>query len=173
MGRDCRPVKAAARRQRAGRPAGALSGPAACGSIGSTPTPCRGWACPFRTDALPGVRVVVLLHPIWLFLLIPLVLSLWRWPLPSRLLLGLRGAAVALALLALCGLALRLPSRDGTVVVVADRSLSMPPGSEASQKEAIELIQGAMGRDDRLAVVAFGQSAQVERAPDVGTFPGF
>ncbi len=117
--------------------------------------------------------MVVLLHPIWLFLLIPLVLSLWRWPLPSRLLLGLRGAAVALALLALCGLALRLPSRDGTVVVVADRSLSMPPGSEASQKEAIELIQGAMGRDDRLAVVAFGQSAQVERAPDVGTFPGF
>jgi Mg-chelatase subunit ChlD len=117
--------------------------------------------------------VIVLLHPIWLFLLIPLALSLWRWPLPSRLLLGLRCAAVTLALLALCGLALRLPSRDGTIVVVADRSLSMPPGSEASQKEAIDLIQAAMGRDDRLAVVSFGQSAQVERAPDVGKFPGF
>jgi Mg-chelatase subunit ChlD len=116
---------------------------------------------------------VLLLHPIWLFLLIPLGLSLWRWPLPSRLLLGLRCAATALVLLALCGLALRLPSRDGTVVVVADRSLSMPPGSEAAQKEAIDLIQGAMGRDDRLAVVSFGQAARVERAPDVGKFPGF
>ncbi len=116
---------------------------------------------------------MVLLHPIWLFLLIPLGLSLWRWPLPSRLLLTLRCAATALVLLALCGLALRLPSRDGTVVVIADRSLSMPPGSEAAEKEAIDLIQGAMGRDDRLAVVSFGQAARVERAPDVGKFPGF
>jgi Mg-chelatase subunit ChlD len=116
---------------------------------------------------------VVLAHPVWLFLLVPLLLALARWPLPSRLLLALRSASVALVLLALCGLALRLPSRAGTVVVVADRSLSMPPGSDRDEKEAIDFVQGAMGQDDRLGVVAFGQGAQTERMPDVGKFPGF
>jgi hypothetical protein len=116
---------------------------------------------------------VVLQHPVWLFLLVPLVLSLWRWPMPSRVLLGLRGMALALVLLALCGLALRLPSRAGTVVVVADRSLSMPPGADAQLKEVVDVLQGAMGHDDLLGVVTFGQSAAVERPPEGGKFPGF
>jgi Mg-chelatase subunit ChlD len=116
---------------------------------------------------------VSLPHPIWLFLLVPLGLSLWLWRLPGRLLLALRALALVLVVLALCGMAVRLPSRAGTVVVVADRSLSMPPGSEAAQKEVIDLLRGAMGADDRLAVVSFGQAAAVERAPETGAFPGF
>jgi Mg-chelatase subunit ChlD len=116
---------------------------------------------------------VSLPHPIWLFLLVPLGLSLWLWRLPGRLLLTLRAVALVLIVLALCGMAVRLPSRAGTVVVVADRSLSMPPGSEAAQKEVIDLLHGAMGADDRLAVVSFGQSAAVERTPETGQFPGF
>ncbi len=115
----------------------------------------------------------MLLHPIWLFLAIPLALSLWLWRMPSRLLLILRALTLILLLLALCGTVLRLPSQAGTIVVVADRSQSMPPGSETAQKEAIDLLQKAMGPDDRLAVVAFGRTAAVEQPPATGQFAGF
>lgn len=116
---------------------------------------------------------MILLQPIWLFLLIPLVLSLWLWRLPTRLLVGLRLAALVLLILALSGLALRLPSRAGTVVVLADRSLSMPPKSEAAQKLAIDLIQARMSAEDRLAVVSFGRTAAVDQVPQQGVFGGF
>jgi Mg-chelatase subunit ChlD len=116
---------------------------------------------------------VILQYPIWLLLAIPLALSLWLWRPPSRLQLVLRSLALVLLVVGMCGLSLRLPSRAGTLVVVADRSQSMPPGSEAAQKEAIDLIQSAMDADDRLAVVSFGQKAFVDHQPQTGKFAGF
>jgi Mg-chelatase subunit ChlD len=116
---------------------------------------------------------VTLLYPVWLLLLLPLGVALWAWRLPTRLLLALRLLTVTLVVLAACGLALKLPSRTGTVVVVADRSLSMPPNSEAAMKESIDLVQAAMGPDDQLAVVSFGQATAVERPPKSGPFGGF
>ena len=116
---------------------------------------------------------MTLLHPIWLLLLIPLIISLRVWKLPSHLLTGLRIAILSLILLAMCGLAIKLPSRAGTVVVVADRSQSMPPDSESKQKEAIDLIQGAMGSNSNLAVVSFGRIAGIEQSPQSGKFAGF
>ena len=116
---------------------------------------------------------MTLLHPIWLLLLIPLIISLRVWKLPSHLLGGLRLAILILILLAMCGLAIKLPSRAGTIVVVADRSQSMPPDSEAKQKEAIDLIQGTMRSDSNLAVVSFGRVAAIEQSPQGGKFAGF
>ena len=116
---------------------------------------------------------MTLLYPIWLLLLIPLIISLKVWKLPSRLLKILRLTILLLLLLAMCGLAVKLPSRAGTVVVVADRSHSMPPDSEAKQKEAIDLIQDAMGSDVNLAVISFGRAAAVEQSPQTGKFAGF
>lgn len=116
---------------------------------------------------------MTLLAPIWLLVLVPLGLSLWLWPPPTRLLLALRWLSFALVVLTLAGLALRLPSRSGTVVVLADRSLSMPPGSPVAQKEAIDLIRGGMSGDDRLAVVSFGQEVAIEQAPGDRPFAGF
>src|SRR4051794_27736293 len=92
---------------------------------------------------------------------------------PIPLLPALRLASLLLILLALCGLTPRLPSRAGTVVVVADRSASMPPGSEAAQKEAVDLLQAGMGPLDQLAVVSFGQTTALEHPPGAGRFPGF
>ena len=43
-------------------------------------------------------------------------------------------------LLGLAGFALQLPSRAGTVIVIADRSASMPGDSEGSQKDTIDLL---------------------------------
>ncbi|MEP7337138.1 MAG: VWA domain-containing protein [Acidobacteriota bacterium] len=117
--------------------------------------------------------MVTLLFPIWLVLVIPLLAGWWLWKLSSRLLHYARLATLLLILLALCGLAVRLPSRAGTVVIVADRSLSMPSNSDAAEREAIELIQRAMSSDDRLAVISFGQTAAIERSPQTGAFAGF
>ena len=116
---------------------------------------------------------MTLIHPIWLLLLVPLIISLKVWKLPSRLLKILRLTILLLILLAMCGLAVKLPSRAGTVVVVADRSHSMPPDSEAKQKEAIDLIQDAMGSDVNLAVISFGRAAAIEQSPQTGKFAGF
>jgi hypothetical protein len=117
---------------------------------------------------------VILLDPVWLFLLVPL-LAAWRlWGQPTYLLRGLRLLMIVLLVLALAGAAVRLPGRVGTLVVVADRSLSMPPGSEVTQKGAIDLVREGMSAADRLGVVAFGRTAAVEHAPlPKGTFPGF
>ncbi len=117
--------------------------------------------------------MITLLHPIWLVLAIPLFIA-WRlWRHSSRFLQIARLITLLLILLALGGLAVKLPSRNGIIVVVADRSLSMPPSSDAAQKEAVDLIQRAMSSDDRLAVVSFGQSAAIERSPQTGAFAGF
>ena len=117
--------------------------------------------------------MLILAQPIWLVLLIPLGVLLAMWPLPTRLLRALRMAALALVVLALCQPAIKLPDRSGTVVIVADRSESMPPDALAAEKEAVDLIQKAMGPRDQLAVVSFGQSAVVERPPQRGEFAGF
>jgi len=116
---------------------------------------------------------MTLTGPIWLLLAIPLAVSLWVWPMPSRILRVLRISVIVLTVLAACGTAIELPSRVGTIVVLADRSLSMPPESQARQKESIDLIHAARSADDRLAVVSFGRKSFVEQPPQAGRFDGF
>lgn len=117
--------------------------------------------------------MIVLQEPIWLLLLVPLAVILFLWPLPTRALRVCRAIVCVFIVLALCHPALRLPDRAGTVVVVADRSDSMPPGALGAQKETINLLQKSMGPRDQLAVVAFGFEAMIERPPQRGEFPGF
>ena len=112
-------------------------------------------------------------HPVFLVLAIPLAVSFWLWKPVSRLLRILRAASLLLVLLAISGLALKLPSRIGTVIVIADRSQSMPAGSDASQREAIGLVQNAMGAGDNLGVVSFGERAAIEHPPQHGGFATF
>ena len=116
---------------------------------------------------------MTLLEPLWLLLAVPLIAVLLRYPLPGRLPNALRAATVLFAVFALSGVALRLPSRAGTVVVVVDRSRSMPAGSDTDHKELIDLLHAGMGSGDRLAVVSFGETVGVERAPDSHKFAGF
>lgn len=116
---------------------------------------------------------MTLLQPVWLLLLIPICVSLWVWPLPSRLLNILRSIMLLLIVLSMCRPGIRLPIRSGTLVVVADRSLSMPNGSAIRQQEAINLLQSNMSGNDNLAVVAFGSKVAVEHAPQQGKFAGF
>ena len=108
---------------------------------------------------------MILNDPIWLLLIIPLGIAAWVWPAPSRLLMILRAALLIIVVIAMTGLAIRLPRRAGTVVVVADSSLSMPQDAGDAQLESIRLIHEAMSANDRLAVVTFGRDIVVEQAP--------
>jgi Mg-chelatase subunit ChlD len=114
-----------------------------------------------------------LFQPVWLLLLVPLAVA-WRvWPLPNRGLKSLRALVFIFVVLALAQMAVKLPDRSGTVIVVADRSESMPPDAAASEKEVIGLLAKSMGPRDQLGVVSFGREAIVEQSPQRTEFAGF
>jgi Mg-chelatase subunit ChlD len=116
---------------------------------------------------------MILAAPHWLLFAVPLVL-LWWWRRPgSHWVAGLRLALFLIILLAMSEPRLVLPERAGTVVVLADRSASMPADAAARQLEAIGLMHDAMSPDDRLAVVAFGQGAALEQEPAVQALETF
>src|SRR5690242_15576696 len=115
----------------------------------------------------------VLFQPVWLLLLVPVAAAWWAWPLPGRWLKALRAVIFLLIILALARLAIKLPDRAGTVVVVADRSESLPVNAAASEKEIIGLLHKSMGPRDQLGVVSFGREAAVEQSPQRGEFDGF
>ncbi|MCS7166493.1 MAG: VWA domain-containing protein [Gemmatales bacterium] len=115
----------------------------------------------------------MLSEPGWLFLALPFFLA-WRyWPQSSRWSQALRATTLVLLLLALAGLAIPQQTREGVLVVVADRSASMPPESDARHKEVVDLLQRSRRGQERLGVVAFGKQAVVELAPTQAPFPGF
>jgi Mg-chelatase subunit ChlD len=116
---------------------------------------------------------MTLLLPIWLMLLFPLGACLFLFRLPTRLLRVLRATILLLVVLALCRPAIRLTDRSGTVVVVADRSESMPHSGETMQKEAVALVRSGMRARDELAVVSFGRRAAIEQPAQRGEFSGF
>ena len=71
-------------------------------------------------------------------------------------------------LLALAGLAIELPSRAGVVVVVADRSVSMPKGADVAQAETIRAVESQRSGESRVGVVSFGAQSRIELLPEGG-----
>jgi len=116
---------------------------------------------------------MTLVAPLWLLLALPLGLALWQWRPASPLVLLLRALSVLLVLLALAGLALQLPSRHGVVVVVCDRSASMPDKSDDLHRQAINLIRDKMSADDELRLVTFGRDVVLEPLERGVPFNGF
>ncbi|MDR2762880.1 MAG: VWA domain-containing protein [Planctomycetaceae bacterium] len=104
-------------------------------------------------------------QPIWFLLLLPLACMVYYWRMPSRFLVVLRALILISIVLAMVGLTIKLPTRSGTIIVIADRSRSMPSESDIAEKHAINLLLNHIGREDRLGVVSFGMSPMVERVP--------
>lgn len=105
---------------------------------------------------------MTLVYPQALLLLVPLGLFLW---LSARLkgpAMGLRIALVVLLVLALARPEWRLRSAGSDVVVVIDRSRSMPPRAEASAEELIRLLEPQRRTGDRLGVISFGRDPRLE-----------
>lgn len=116
---------------------------------------------------------MIFLQPVWLLPAFPLILFLWWMRPSSKLLQRLRLVVVLLILPAAAGFSLKLPSRKGTLVIVADRSRSMPADASAHQRESIELIQSKRPRRSQLAVVSFAEQVAVEHPPQTGNFADF
>lgn len=116
---------------------------------------------------------MMFMNPVWLMLLIPVCVVLWLLPMPNRALQVLRGLLCLLIILALCQPTLMIPGPDGTVVVVADRSQSMPTDASELQRETIRHLQTSAGEGNHLSVVAFGRREMIERSPGGGDFSGF
>lgn len=115
---------------------------------------------------------MTLLHPIWLVLIIPFGILLWLWKLPSRSVLILRTLLLVFLLLAISGWSLWWPSRSGNVVVVVDRSLSVPD-SERNAIGVINIIQKQMSANEKLAVLGFGRDVTLEPLQTGEKFTGF
>ncbi|NQT85611.1 VWA domain-containing protein [bacterium] len=104
-------------------------------------------------------------NPYVLLLGIPVAALFRRVCAKRKMLLALQIAVVALLLLCLAGPRLRLAEKGTDLIVVADRSLSMPPEAAERMKELVGIAGEGRGRGDRLGVVTFGQGAQVQMLP--------
>lgn len=111
-------------------------------------------------------------QPIWFLLVIPLAVTLFLWRMRSRTLLVIRILFLAALVLAMADTAIRLPRKNGTVVVITDRSRSMPAGSREQQQEAVSIIRKYQGAHDRLAVVSFAEKPVVEKLSGSEKFEG-
>ena len=86
---------------------------------------------------------------------------------------ALRAAAYALLLLALARPATEMSRRNGTLVVVADRSASIAPSELASQGKLIAAASSRMKGDEKLGVVSFAMTAEIEQTPQSVAFSAF
>jgi len=112
-------------------------------------------------------------NPVWLMLAFPLLAWLFFCPLPKRSLMILRVSLLLMLLLALAGLSLRLDSGEGNVIVLADRSFSMPGDFNRLQEEACGILEKSHRSGQRLGVVSFAAGTVIEKMPDTPVFDGF
>lgn len=80
---------------------------------------------------------------------------------------------IALTALALARPVVPIPSRGGTLVVLADRSLSMSDAAKAEEERTIRALEATRPKGAELGVVAFGAEAAVEKRPEADGFEGF
>ncbi len=104
-------------------------------------------------------------HPELLLLLLPAAYAWWRLRGPDRPTAALRAGLLALLVVALAGPYLRTAERGRDLVIVVDRSRSMPAGSLESALELARLAEERRGDGDRVALVSFGADARIERLP--------
>lgn len=104
-------------------------------------------------------------HPSLALLALPLVAVLLRWRNGRWPIDALRFAAAALALLALVGPSLRVGDESRDLVVLVDRSDSMPAQAREDALEFVRLVEAAKGARQRLVVLSFGAEPTIEHLP--------
>ncbi|MDC0710604.1 VWA domain-containing protein [Stigmatella sp. ncwal1] len=109
-----------------------------------------------------------------LVLLVPLGLFLWKRGARPGVPMALRWGLLILAVGALAGPELVLRHAGSDVVVVVDRSRSMPLDADRVALELVKLLEGQRRAGDRVGVITFGREARVEQPLSAeGSFGGF
>jgi len=117
--------------------------------------------------------MIEIVRPVLLLLLLPLLGGLWLLRSGRFWLDLLHGLTLLLVVLALSEPSLRLKRRGGTVVVVADRSASMPSDAPARLESLIRTAEARRRASDLIGVVSFGSHAAIEHPVQNLPFGGF
>ncbi len=131
------------------------------------------WLAPV---ALWLVSAAFVRWPWWahLWIIVPLAFCIRPWLKQTGVTGALRILIVLLLLLALTGPEWNLGGQGIDVVLVVDRSRSLPQGARDNIEELIQNVVGNRAAGDRVAVVTFGSTAAVERDfSDSDLFSGF
>ncbi|MGM0598552.1 MAG: VWA domain-containing protein [Candidatus Rifleibacteriota bacterium] len=112
-------------------------------------------------------------EPHWLILLLPALLVLFHLQMPDKKLFWLRLMILLLLIAALAGPHIKWASREGVVLMVADRSLSMPEDNDRSIKETFASLRNKMPETGRIGLVSFASDVRVDSAPSRSSFTGF
>ena len=113
------------------------------------------------------------LQPVWIILLIPLFLLLYFRRPSSVAVLILRTSVFLLVTTALMQPRIKMLSDKGMVLILADRSLSMPEKSAEKESEIIRIIEKSRPSGLKTAVISFGENAAVDKSAKVPHFSGF
>ena len=116
---------------------------------------------------------MILLQPFWLILLVPAAVVFYLWKMPTRTLAAIRIVITLLVILIIADPAIKLDDRKGTVIVVADRSASMPDETTDRAVEAVQIIQQEMPAGNSIGVVAFGEQAVIDKSTQFSNFDRF
>lgn len=109
-----------------------------------------------------------------LLLLLPSAWLWWRTRDREWGTMVLRALALIALVAGLAGPYLRMSSPGRDLVIVVDRSRSMPADSAKATEELLRLAEDARKTGDQVAIVTFGARASIERSPsEDGRFDGF
>ncbi len=104
-------------------------------------------------------------RPELLLLLLPALWIWWSTRAASRTTQAIRLLAIVLVVGAIAAPYLRTSTAGRDLVIVVDRSLSMPTDSGDTARELIALAEDAREAGDRTAIVSFGGGAVLESLP--------
>ncbi|MFN0205353.1 MAG: VWA domain-containing protein [Planctomycetota bacterium] len=114
------------------------------------------------------------LHPELLLLIIPALAVGWYCRGVDRATRIIRFIVIILITLAAAGIYLHSGSSGRDLVIVIDRSRSMPGDITKKASEAIRLAEDERGAGDRVGIVSFGGQAATDRIPsEAGRFNAF
>ncbi len=107
----------------------------------------------------------MLSEPHWLILIFPLLcLVFWLKP-NSKIILSIRVLLVLVLCFALASPVFKLQGREGMIVIVADRSSSMPQDTDKRIQETSDILSHDMPINSSLGLVSFTDKARIEFSP--------
>jgi uncharacterized membrane protein/predicted membrane protein len=113
------------------------------------------------------------IQPAWFIILIPIFWFILFFKPYSRLIFILRIIITVFIIAALAKPFLFLKSSKGLLVILADRSASMPQESKEKQKEIISIIDKNKPNNAKYAVISFALDNIIEKNPSQKYFKGF